>query len=188
MAVYTVIEKHDLAELVEDLGLERLDSAHGIPQGSVNTHYLLETPRGRHLLRIDEVKTELEVKRELDLLLFLRRHGFPCPQRGQGGVESCLANSADQHEVGLGSRRHLLHAAVLHRMNWRRIQDRLGGVGDHGRGELLHLLRQEGVVLACREAEDLQPLLAAHDIQHLAAYGAGGAEDDESFLHGCASK
>ncbi|MGH9389126.1 MAG: homoserine kinase, partial [Vicinamibacteria bacterium] len=27
-----------------------------------------------------EVKGELEVKRELDLLLFLRKHGFPCPQ------------------------------------------------------------------------------------------------------------
>jgi Ser/Thr protein kinase RdoA (MazF antagonist) len=26
------------------------------------------------------VKGELDVKRELDLLLFLRKHGFPCPQ------------------------------------------------------------------------------------------------------------
>src|SRR5262245_13575934 len=80
MAVYTVIEQHDLAALVEDLGLDRLDAAHGVAQGSVNTHYVLETPCGRHLLRVDEVKTELEVKREIDLLLFLRRRGFPCPE------------------------------------------------------------------------------------------------------------
>ncbi len=80
MAVYTMIDKHDLAALVEDYGLVRLVSAHGIAAGSVNSNYLLETPRGRHLLRVDEVKGELDVKRELELLLFLRRHGFPCPQ------------------------------------------------------------------------------------------------------------
>src|SRR5437870_2310392 len=80
MAVYTVLDRAALGEIVEDYGLTRLLSSTGIPSGSVNTTYLLETPRGRHLLRLDEVKGELEVKRELDLLLFLRKHGFPCPQ------------------------------------------------------------------------------------------------------------
>ncbi len=80
MAVYTVIEQHDLAELVADYGLNRLIGAHGIAAGSVNSNYLLETGRGKHLLRIDEVKSELDVKRELELLIFLRKHGFPCPQ------------------------------------------------------------------------------------------------------------
>src|SRR5438477_3805785 len=80
MAVYTVVDKRELAEVVEDHGLVKLLGAHGVAAGSVNTTYLLETARGKHLLRIDEVKSELEVKRELDLLLFLRKHGFPCPQ------------------------------------------------------------------------------------------------------------
>jgi homoserine kinase type II len=80
MAVYTAIEDGELANVVDDYGLVRLVSATGIPSGSVNTNYVLETARGRHLLRVDEVKSELEVKRELDLLLFLRKHGFPCPQ------------------------------------------------------------------------------------------------------------
>jgi homoserine kinase type II len=80
MAVYTELDKRELAEVVEDYGLVKLLVASGIPAGSVNTHYLLETARGKHLLRIDEVKGELDVKRELDLLLFLRKHGFPCPQ------------------------------------------------------------------------------------------------------------
>jgi len=80
MAVYTVLGERELAEVVEDYGLVKLTGFNGIPTGSVNTHYLLETARGRHLLRVDEVKGELEVKRELDLLLFLRKHGFPCPQ------------------------------------------------------------------------------------------------------------
>src|SRR5437763_833073 len=58
----------------------RLSGSASLVTGAVNTSYLLETTRGKHLLRIDEVKSELEVKRELDLLLFLRKHGFPCPQ------------------------------------------------------------------------------------------------------------
>jgi homoserine kinase type II len=80
MAVYTVLDKRALADIVEDYGLVKLIAANGISSGSINTHYLLETPRGKHLLRVDEVKGELDVKRELDLLLFLRKHGFPCPQ------------------------------------------------------------------------------------------------------------
>ena len=80
MAVYTMLDKRELADIIEDYGLVRLISASGISTGSVNTNYLLETARGKHLVRVDEVKSELEVKRELDLLLFLRKHGFPCPQ------------------------------------------------------------------------------------------------------------
>ena len=80
MAVYTVLDKAEMSEIIEDYGLVKLLSSTGIASGSVNSNYLLETPRGKHLLRIDEVKGELEVKRELDLLLFLRKHGFPCPQ------------------------------------------------------------------------------------------------------------
>src|SRR5215468_7118996 len=80
MAVYTELDRQELAEITEDYGLVRLISSSGIPSGAGITNYLLETARGRHLLRVDEVKGELEVKRELDLLLFLRKHNFPCPQ------------------------------------------------------------------------------------------------------------
>jgi homoserine kinase type II len=80
MAVYTVLDKREVGDIVDDYGLVKLNTATGIPAGSVNTSYLLDTARGKHLLRVDEVKGELEVKRELDLLLFLRKHGFPCPQ------------------------------------------------------------------------------------------------------------
>ncbi|HXJ32502.1 MAG TPA: homoserine kinase [Candidatus Eisenbacteria bacterium] len=80
MAVYTALDKDALAELIEDYGLGRLVTSHGIPSGSVNTNYVVDTARGRHLVRIDEVKGELDVKRELDLLLHLRKQGFACPQ------------------------------------------------------------------------------------------------------------
>src|SRR5437667_4027667 len=80
MAVYTLIDREELAQIIEDYGLGKLLVTDGVARGSVNTHYLLNTARGKFLLKIDEVKSELEVKREIDLLLFLRKHAFPCPQ------------------------------------------------------------------------------------------------------------
>ena len=79
MAVYTELSKPFLKELADDYGLGRVTSATGIPEGSVNTNYVLEAAKGKFLLRIDEVKSENELKREIDLLSFLRKHAFPCP-------------------------------------------------------------------------------------------------------------
>lgn len=79
MAVYTLLDRSELVEIVEEYGLGKLVLSDGVSRGSVNTHYLLGTSRGKCVLKIDEVKSELEVKREIDLLLFLRKYGFPCP-------------------------------------------------------------------------------------------------------------
>jgi homoserine kinase type II len=80
MAIYTALNKRDCARIAEEFSLGDLISYNGIRNGSVNTHYLLETKRGRFFLKIDEVKSELEVKQELELLLYLRKQGCPCPQ------------------------------------------------------------------------------------------------------------
>lgn len=80
MAVYTVITKRDAAKIADEFALGDLISFTGIKDGSVNTHYLLETKRGRFFAKIDEVKSEVEVKQELDLLLYLRKQSFPCLQ------------------------------------------------------------------------------------------------------------
>ncbi len=80
MAVYTILDKRQLVQLAEDYGLGKVQTTQGIPSGSVNTHYRIDTLKGRFFLKIDEVKSEMEVKREIDLLLYLRKHGFPCPQ------------------------------------------------------------------------------------------------------------
>ena len=78
MAAYTQLYKKDANALAADYGLPKVTAVRPIRDGSVNTHYALETVRGKFVVKIDEVKSELEVKRELDLLLFLRKHGFPC--------------------------------------------------------------------------------------------------------------
>jgi homoserine kinase type II len=80
MAVYTALSKTEIADIVEDYGLVKVTALSAIAEGSVNSNYCLESQRGRYLLRIDEVKGELDVKRELDLLVYLRKHGFQCPQ------------------------------------------------------------------------------------------------------------
>ncbi|HKV56495.1 MAG TPA: homoserine kinase [Candidatus Binataceae bacterium] len=79
MAAYTELNKTLIDELAEDYNFGRIGSLAAIPEGSVNSNYLVETAKGRFLLRIDEVKSESEVKREIDLLAFLRKHSFPCP-------------------------------------------------------------------------------------------------------------
>jgi homoserine kinase type II len=79
MAVYTELSKTFLEELAEDYNFGRIANVTGVPEGSVNSNYLLETGKGKFLLRIDEVKSESEVRREIDLLTFLRKHSFPCP-------------------------------------------------------------------------------------------------------------
>jgi len=80
MAVYTVLDRQDLQGIAADYGLGELVSGQGVPAGSVNTHYLLETSKGRFFLTIAEVKSRAELRAEIDLLLFLRRYRFPCPR------------------------------------------------------------------------------------------------------------
>ena len=80
MAIYTTLSKKDIAKVVDEFALGDLTSFTGIKNGSVNTHYLIETKRGRYFAKIDEVKSEVEVKQELDLLFHLRKQNFPCPQ------------------------------------------------------------------------------------------------------------
>jgi homoserine kinase type II len=109
MAAYTHLTKKEANSLAVEYGLPKVLSVRAVREGSVNTHYLLETVRGKFIVKIDEVKSEIEVKRELDLLLFLRKHGFPCPvpladRRGRHcrdwtGKQMSLYRYIDGHSV-----------------------------------------------------------------------------------------
>ncbi len=80
MAIYTVLAKRDIIRVVDEFALGELTTFTGVKNGSVNTHYLIETKRGKFFAKIDEVKSEVEVKQELDLLFHLRKQNFPCLQ------------------------------------------------------------------------------------------------------------
>lgn len=79
MAVYTILKRKNLAGFADNYDLGKLLNFSGIPAGSVNTHYLLETSRGKFFLKIDEVKNRQEARREIDLLLYLHSQRFACP-------------------------------------------------------------------------------------------------------------
>jgi len=79
MAVYTPLDHRMVVSLVATYGLGKLNKMVGIPVGSVNTHYLLETSKGKVILKIDEAKSFPDAERELALLRFLHERRFPCP-------------------------------------------------------------------------------------------------------------
>jgi homoserine kinase type II len=79
MTAATKISRKELGEIGADYGFPRVTGVHEIGDASENTLYAVETVKGKFIVKIDEVKSEIEVKREVDLLLFLRKHGFPCP-------------------------------------------------------------------------------------------------------------
>src|ERR1700741_2716362 len=80
MAVYTPLDHKTVTNLVAMYGLGKLNRMVGIPAGSVNTHYVLETTKGKLILKIDEVKNVADVQHELALLRFLGDRDFRCPQ------------------------------------------------------------------------------------------------------------
>ena len=81
MAVYTILERRQLVQLAEDYGLGKVTATQAVASScAATTQYRIDAMKGRVLVQVDEVKSEMEVKREIDLLLYLRKHGFPCPQ------------------------------------------------------------------------------------------------------------
>ena len=68
MAVYTELSKPFLKELADDYGLGRVGGFTGIPEGSVNSNYLLETAKGQVSAARRRGQGRERVKREIDLL------------------------------------------------------------------------------------------------------------------------
>lgn len=71
--------------LSDDYGLGRVAAVMRAPaawtrRGNHQNNLLVDAGRSRYVFRFDRGKPELEVKREVDLLLYLRKHEFPCPQ------------------------------------------------------------------------------------------------------------
>ena len=87
MAIYTTLTKKEISNIADEFVLGDVVSFAGVKNGSVNTHYFIETKKGKFFAKIDEVKGELEVKQELDLLLHLRKQNYPCnqPQKTKTG-------------------------------------------------------------------------------------------------------
>ncbi|MGD9763040.1 MAG: homoserine kinase [Candidatus Binatia bacterium] len=72
------LSRKDANALALDYGLPKVLGIRAVVEVSGNAN-ILETVRGKFVVKVDELKSEIEIKRELDLVIFLRKHGFPCP-------------------------------------------------------------------------------------------------------------
>jgi homoserine kinase type II len=77
VAIKTVLGQDTLERVCSEWRLGALAAARGIPQGSVNTLYALETATGRFVLRLSEGRSEREVVFETGLLAHLESHRYP---------------------------------------------------------------------------------------------------------------
>lgn len=169
MAAYTVLTRKEVAQVTDEYALGDLSSFSPVRNGSVNTHYRLDTKKGRFFLRIDEVKSEMELKQEIELLLYLKRQGFPCPQpiksktgryyhefdgkllsitRYIDGVEIPLESMMAQHLEQLGQALAKLHLVgrgfkkgVENRFGFNRIAMMYRDIRKHIPPHLKHIVR-----------------------------------------------
>jgi homoserine kinase type II len=79
LAVYVSFEQREIDAVAEVFRLGRVLEWRGIPQGSINTNYRLETERGRFFLRHTTVRASSELEFEAALLSHLHESRFPAP-------------------------------------------------------------------------------------------------------------
>jgi homoserine kinase type II len=79
MALYVTFEADELAPLCRRFALGTLRAFEGIPAGSINTNYRVETDRGRFFLRHTGVRSPEDLTFEAGLLEHLQESAFPAP-------------------------------------------------------------------------------------------------------------
>jgi homoserine kinase type II len=79
VAVYTTFEQRDIEQVCAAFVLGAPRSWRGIPQGSINTNYVLQTEQGRFFLRHTTVRSPDDLQFEAAFLDHLHRLGFAAP-------------------------------------------------------------------------------------------------------------
>jgi homoserine kinase type II len=79
MALYTVLTEDQIAETLRRFGLPAPDRVKPEPKGSVNTNYHLWARGERFFLRVNEGKTEADVRFEAEVQRYLFEARFPVP-------------------------------------------------------------------------------------------------------------
>ncbi len=77
MAVFTQLDDADVAEIARAFDLGEVTAWRAIPAGTINSNFAVDTRRGRFFLRINEGKTESDVRYEAELVSELARAGVP---------------------------------------------------------------------------------------------------------------
>lgn len=95
MSVYTRVDRAELEVFLQHYPLGQLLNYSGIEDGIENTNYLLTTTQGDFVLTVFEWFSKRQLDYFLDLLQYLRKTDFPCPQPqvdNQGAILNELAD------------------------------------------------------------------------------------------------
>lgn len=84
MAVFTAVNKDELADWLGPLNCGSLTGLEGIESGIENTNYFVDTTQGRYVLTIFEKLGEHELPFYLNLMGHLAHKGLPVPQPAAG--------------------------------------------------------------------------------------------------------
>ena len=81
MAVYTLVHKMELKELIKNYDFGQLLSFEGIQQGVENSNYKLITEKGPYILTIYEKRVNpKDLPYFINLMSFLFKKDIPCPE------------------------------------------------------------------------------------------------------------
>lgn len=81
------IKVKEVEAIAEEFGLGDASVVTGVQRSSGEQQALVDTKKGKFVIYVHKLKSEIEVKQEIDLFLFLKRHGFHCrlPIKGKRG-------------------------------------------------------------------------------------------------------
>ena len=79
MGLFTQLAREDVATIAARFGIGEVRSWTAIPAGTINSNFVLETARGKWFLRINEGKSEEDVRYEVELVTALVAGGTAAP-------------------------------------------------------------------------------------------------------------
>jgi homoserine kinase type II len=117
MAVKTPLTRDECAELLSPYDLGELVRSEPIPQGTIQTNFVLETTQGKFVLRVYENRSRESVLFERDLLLYLTERHYPCPTLVPNTLGEYVGVYGDKPYVisEFVEGQHIEHPAAHHR-------------------------------------------------------------------------
>jgi Ser/Thr protein kinase RdoA (MazF antagonist) len=95
MVVKTLFMRDDFVDILAQYDLGAYTQSAAIPQGTVQTNYVLQTTRGKYVFRYYENRARGSVLFESDLLAYLTAHHYPSPTQVQN-IQGCYVGTYRQ--------------------------------------------------------------------------------------------
>ncbi|RAP78454.1 homoserine kinase [Paenibacillus montanisoli] len=92
MAIKTEFSEGELSEIVEEYDLGKFVSSFSLSGGTVQTNIGIITTKGKFVFRYYEHRPPEAVLFEMDLLLYLKEHNYPCPAPYKNNQGSYVGN------------------------------------------------------------------------------------------------